>query len=36
MMNVRYLKLTTSISDQNISDSTPSTFSGVGGAPCGP
>ena len=35
MMNVRYLTATTMISDQLISDSSPSTFSYEAGTPCG-
>ena len=33
MMKVRYLKETTKLSDQKISESTPSTFSPVGAIP---
>jgi hypothetical protein len=34
MMNARYLIVTTTISDQRMSDTTPSTFAFVGGTPC--
>ncbi len=34
--NARYLKLTTKVMAQNTSESTPSTFSGVGGTACVP
>ena len=36
MMNSTYFSDTTPISDQNVSDSTPSTLSGVGDTPCLP
>ena len=35
-MNPMYFTLTTLISDQTISDSTPTTFAGVGSTPCSP
>ena len=31
-----YLNVTTKVIDQNTSDTTPSTLSGVGATPCGP
>ena len=34
MMKTRYLTVTTIVSAQKMSESTPSTFSGVGLAPC--
>ncbi len=36
MMKPAYLTATISTSDQNTSESTPSTFSGVGAIPCSP
>ncbi len=34
--NDRYLKVTTKVIAQNTSETTPTTFSGVGATPCGP
>ncbi len=36
MMKPRYFTATTRVSDQRISDSTPSTLAGVGATPCSP
>jgi hypothetical protein len=33
-MKPRYLTVTTMVTDQTISDTTPMTFSGLGGTPC--
>ena len=36
MMKLRYFTATTRVSDQSISERTPSTFSAVGATPCSP